>query len=421
MPIYDHAGNAPPTVLTADFDSLDLTAQCADLSGWPAGGASGKFWVTFARDTPNEMRCLAQAKSGNNLTFASTGDKGLEGTANILIPSGSTVEHTFSKTEADDANNHIFDTTRDDHTQYHNAARHAGTSHTQAMMGVDSVGSAQIIAGAVGNAELGADAVTADKIAANAVGSSEIATGAVGADEIAAGAVGSSELGADSVIAGKIADDAINDPNEFGTDIRPLRRAIAAPAVDLQAGDVWVDSDATPQRAYYYSGAAWVPFPLQLIELQTLGIDTNTITFTGIPQDFEHLRLIVVGASDRGTDIVRSVSMRFNADSGANYHSQINDDGTFAQTLGDTDIKIGELDGDNDGFTTAIDLMIYGYKNTGKDRKVIGACHSTQSANIHDIRFIGSWNNTIDAITSISIFQLTTGWEAGSKFYLYGI
>jgi microcystin-dependent protein len=179
MPLRDHAGNAPSAVLTSDFGNTDLVAQCNDLANWPLGGGNGKFFVTFRRDSDDEERTLAASRSGNTLTFSALSDRGLEGTAAILHPAGSLVEHTFSMTEAVEANDHIFNTALDDHTQYHTAARHAGVTHTAAMLGVDSVTASQIAAGAVGSSELAAAAVIAGKIAAGTVTATELASNAV--------------------------------------------------------------------------------------------------------------------------------------------------------------------------------------------------------------------------------------------------
>jgi hypothetical protein len=131
MPILDHAGNAPSAVLTSDFTGTDLTAQCDDLSNWPLGGGNGKFYVTFQRDDASEERTLSVSRSGNTLNFSSLSDRGLEGTAAILHPAGTRVEHTFSMQEAVDANQHIFNAALDSHTQYLNNARHDVTArHT---------------------------------------------------------------------------------------------------------------------------------------------------------------------------------------------------------------------------------------------------------------------------------------------------
>ncbi len=66
-------------------------------------------------------------------------------------------------------------------------------------LGTDSVGSDEIAKDAVGSDEIAKDAVGSEKIADNAVTSSEVAPNSLTADDLAAGSVGSSELQAASV------------------------------------------------------------------------------------------------------------------------------------------------------------------------------------------------------------------------------
>jgi hypothetical protein len=68
------------------------------------------------------------------------------------------VEHTFSKTDADEANRHINDTAQSEteHSTLHNAARHALVSHTTAMIGDSQVTTAKVADGAITDPKLAA-------------------------------------------------------------------------------------------------------------------------------------------------------------------------------------------------------------------------------------------------------------------------
>lgn len=129
MPRRDYTGNAVATTLTSGITSGDLAIPIAASTGWPTGGANGKFYVTINRGESDEERVLVESRTGLNLTVSAVGDRGVDDTSAQSHASGATIEHTFSAVDADEANAHVFDTTRDDHTQYHNAARHA-TAHT---------------------------------------------------------------------------------------------------------------------------------------------------------------------------------------------------------------------------------------------------------------------------------------------------
>lgn len=273
----DYTGNAVPTTTTTP--SLGPTGTTVDITsatGWPLGGAAGEFWVTFNRGGANEERALAQSRSGTTITFASSAKRGLDDTTAGTWPAGTAIEHTYSAVDADEANAHINDTALDQHTQYLNTTRHAAISHTQAMMGIDSVGSAQIQANAVGSSELANDAVdtaaiqnlavtaakiangtiTATQLAADSVGSSQIAADAVGASEIAANAVGSSELADNAVDSGAIASGAISTLAKFAAGIRPPTAQAAAPG-SPSTGDMWVDTDTG--ELFIWNGTAWLP------------------------------------------------------------------------------------------------------------------------------------------------------------------
>lgn len=257
MPRQDYAGNAKPTVLAGGISATDLAIVISDATGWPSGGPSGKFFVTLNRAASTEERVLIASRTGTTLTIANVGDRGVDDTLAAIHNSGETIEHTYSAVDADVANAHIFDTTRDDHSQYLNLARHAdealhsfgagealgvpgapaaigtvagagngarparenhvhilgtGSIFAAAMFAAGVVDAAAIAPDAVGTSELAPDAVTSAELADNAVGTEHIQADSVGQSELGALSVGTPEIQLLAIITALLADDSVTAP-----------------------------------------------------------------------------------------------------------------------------------------------------------------------------------------------------------------
>lgn len=245
------SGGVPATQLSGALSSSATSFTVSSATGYPSG-SGGPFVVCIDRGTASEEKILISSVASTTFTVAS-GGRGYDGTTATTHSSSATVEHVLDATTIAEANDHVNTTSRDDHTQYLNTARHDVTSRhafgaalgtpgspaavgTTASAGTGSVparsdhvhelgagsidAAALFAAGVVDAAALATDAVTTVKIAANAVTSAKIATDAVtstqiaadavGASEIATGAVGSDELAANAVIAGKLANGAVD-------------------------------------------------------------------------------------------------------------------------------------------------------------------------------------------------------------------
>lgn len=122
----NYAGGAVPTTITAGINNTALTISIASSTGWPSGGANGKFYVTIGDDQATEERVLVQSRTGGTLTVQSVGDRGVDGTTAATWAAGTTIRHTGSAVDFDEANQHINDTAQDHHTQYMKAD---GTRH----------------------------------------------------------------------------------------------------------------------------------------------------------------------------------------------------------------------------------------------------------------------------------------------------
>lgn len=255
MPLLDHSGNAIVTTLSAGIPGgTDLSFSITSDTGWPSGGANGKFYVTINRGGANEERILVQTRSGTTCTIAAVGDRGKDGTSAAAHSAGETVEHTFAGEEAHDYNQHLYNVSLDHHTQYMLAsgtrhdltARHSagtvvptgvpgavvanqsaaeGGGTTLARAAHQHAGPVTAAPVAVGTAlsagsgtnlalanhvhELGAGSIdTASFFAAGIVDAAAIGADQVGQSELAANSVGTSELIDLNVTLAKIAHEA---------------------------------------------------------------------------------------------------------------------------------------------------------------------------------------------------------------------
>lgn len=217
-----YAGAAAATVLAADLPSTtDDFISVTDATGYPS--SADPFVIVIGRGTSKEEKVLIASVSGTQFTIASSG-RGYDGTQAQSHDAGETVEHCIDALTIQEANDHTNDTSRDDHTQYLNTARHT-TAHTAwtfptaptpsdiataAATGsnaapahgdhVHKIGTGAInssgmfAAGVVDAAALGTDAVTNAKIGTGAVDTAELAAGAVTTAKIGAAAVTATEL-----------------------------------------------------------------------------------------------------------------------------------------------------------------------------------------------------------------------------------
>lgn len=333
------SGGVPATQLSGALSSSATSFTVSSATGYPSG-SGGPFVVCIDRGTASEEKILISSVASTTFTVAS-GGRGYDGTTATTHSSSATVEHVLDAATIAEANDHVNTTTRDDHTQYLNNARHdvtsrhafgaalgtpgspaavgttasAGTGSAPArsdhvhVLGTDSVTTTAIAAnavttakfatGAVDAAALATDSVTTAKIAANAITSAKIATDsvtsaaiaadAVGSSEIAAGAVGSSELAANAVIAGKLADgsveatarlvDGIITRSKLATGFTGITVG-SAPSSPVE-GETYYNTTSDALLSYTTATTGWVaPWNLPW---GVLGYATDTALRAGFP------------------------------------------------------------------------------------------------------------------------------------------
>lgn len=177
---------------------------------------------------------------------------------------------------------------------------------------------------------------------------------------------------------------------------------------------------------------------LELITNTVVGSGgTTSITFSSIPQTYQHLMIVSSGRSQRSGSEVDGSNLRFNGEtSGGNqsgyalvhYAVDSPSGGLIAGTSEQNDNRVSYL---FDFAAAAAPTYYFGYALTyfpnyrwGEYKKVIGYCSAPNDENdawsFSQRIATGSWRST-SALTSIRIDAGVTGWDEHSVFTLYGI
>lgn len=165
------------------------------------------------------------------------------------------------------------------------------------------------------------------------------------------------------------------------------------------------------------------------IQTVTLGSNQNLITFSSIGSGYKHLQIRYISRSTRasGTD---SISIRFNADSAANYarHFLFGDGAsagagaTTSDTLSNCAIGSGASAGASMFGAGVIDILDYTSTNKTKTIRTLSGADINGAGG--DLRFSsGLWFKTPEAITSIVLYANggSSDFVTNSSFALYGI
>ena len=115
-----YSGNAVSTPLTASVSNVATSIPITASTGWP-DGTGGPFFIQIDSET---IKCSSRTGLTLNVQTTPVTGRGWEGTTAASHTVGAEVRHVFTATDAEDANEHISDTTLDNHTQYLTVARH---------------------------------------------------------------------------------------------------------------------------------------------------------------------------------------------------------------------------------------------------------------------------------------------------------
>lgn len=237
------SGASAPTTLDADVNASALAFTGADFSTWE-DGSGGKIGVTIDRGQSNEERVWFTSIVGN-VASISGGDRGADGTTAVSHSAGAIIEHTVMATDIDEANAHIFDTGRDDHTQYLSNARHDTTArHTLGtVVPVSTAAPQTVVPGASGSPGDTNAAARSNHSHPVGVAAATTITGSNGAGSgnnfarsnhdhaVGPSTIGSSQLQTNAVTNAKVADGTLAK-EKLGFDI-----AVGDVAVDLGPAD----------------------------------------------------------------------------------------------------------------------------------------------------------------------------------------
>jgi hypothetical protein len=116
MPVRSYSGNAKSTALAEAITATATTFLVNDGTGYP-DGAAGPFVVTLSGGTAGEEKVLCATRTGTSFTVAA-GGRGFDDTTASAHPNQALVQHTFSATDAREANAHVNDAVGDPHPQY---------------------------------------------------------------------------------------------------------------------------------------------------------------------------------------------------------------------------------------------------------------------------------------------------------------
>lgn len=115
-----YSGNAVPATITANISNTDTSIPISTSTGWP-DGTSGPFFIRIDSEV---IKCSGRAGLTLSVQTVPVNGRGWDGTtaASHIVPA--VVEHVFTATDADEANQHIANTGLDHHTQYLTVGRH---------------------------------------------------------------------------------------------------------------------------------------------------------------------------------------------------------------------------------------------------------------------------------------------------------
>lgn len=235
MPQFEFTGLAVRTALQSGIDSDDTTIVIQDGTGWPTG-AEHPFIATIGDKEAGQAieKILVTARTGTAPATLSGVTRAHEGVAQAWGPN-TQIRHTISAAFVAELSAHVHDDTRDDHGQYHNAARHAAVLHTAAMIGPDSVGTDELTDNSVATLNIQDLAVTTAKLAALGVTEPKLANNAVIARVLAAGS--------------------IDDHSKFSTDTRPVIAQLTDPGAVVNG--VWFDLTARQFKVRNAANTGW--------------------------------------------------------------------------------------------------------------------------------------------------------------------
>ena len=157
-----------------------------------------------------------------------------------------------------------------------------------------------------------------------------------------------------------------------------------------------------------------------MIPLQTTTLSTtaSSVTFSNIPQNYEHLQIRAMIKQTANANYVAT----FNSDGGANYSThRLMGDGGSASAAAFTPVGamyVGYIPSAT--YPGAMIMDVLDYSNTSKYKTLRVLEGSDNNGSGYVTFWSGSWRNT-NAIDTITLTPLSTTFAQYSSFALYGI
>lgn len=158
MPLLEYTGNAVLSSLVSGLTPTASTMTLSAASGWPLG-VSANWTATIDQGGPNEEKVLCSTRTGTTVNII---QRGYDDTSARAHDPGESVKHTISAAAMEEGSLHVWNTGRDDHTQYLNAARHV--PHGTALIEDLAITTAKIADAAITAGKLGTDSVITAKV-----------------------------------------------------------------------------------------------------------------------------------------------------------------------------------------------------------------------------------------------------------------
>lgn len=171
----------------------------------------------------------------------------------------------------------------------------------------------------------------------------------------------------------------------------------------------------------------WKPYvppftnAFESIATYTAGSTIGTLTFSSIPSTYKHLQL---RCFSRETLTSSGVNLRFNGDTGTNYHRYLLDNYPGNATRGGQEFTVNAWNSAawvyNVIYTGQSVIDIFDYADTTKTKMVYSILGSDNNGSTELVGHqSGVWNSTA-AINSITLFN-PNAIDTDSTFALYGI
>lgn len=162
----------------------------------------------------------------------------------------------------------------------------------------------------------------------------------------------------------------------------------------------------------------------ELISTQVLTSSASSVTFSSIPQSFKHLQIRAVTNVPSAENFLTNLYIRFNGVTSNSYahHTLLGDGSSVGPDVTTSapfiTIRNGTTGAANIFGAAIVEILDYASTSKNTTTRTLAGCHTISE------RLIGLNSglfNSTNAVTSVTLTQITESYAAGSRFSLYGI